>query len=270
MSLLNRNLAPISASAWREIDSEARDTLKVLLGGRKLVDFKGPEGWELSAIPTGRVAEIADAGDSGVRICQREVQPLVELRRIFEIPRTELDAIDRGAGDADLDPVVQAARALAQAEDRAVFSGLPDAGIAGIRPSAPYDALAISEDYENYPAVVARAVSMLRNAGVSGPYGIALGPRCFRGLSETAVNGFPVMTHVMKLLDGPIVSVPAIDGAVVISVRGGDFEFTSGRDCSIGYLDHDSEAVRFYIEESFTFRVLGEDAAVPLSYATSG
>ena len=51
----------------------------------------------------------------------------------------------------------------------------------------------------------------------------------------------------------------------MISLRGGDFELTVGQDFSIGYLDHDAERVRLYIEESFTFLVLSAQAAIPLS-----
>jgi uncharacterized linocin/CFP29 family protein len=75
------------------------------------------------------------------------------------------------------------------------------------------------------------------------------------------------MEHVRRLLDGPIVWAPAVDGAVVLSVRGGDFELTVGQDFSIGYLEHTASAVRLYLQESFTFRVLAAEAAVPLAYA---
>jgi uncharacterized linocin/CFP29 family protein len=75
------------------------------------------------------------------------------------------------------------------------------------------------------------------------------------------------MEHVRRLLDGPIVWAPAVDGAVVLSLRGGDFELTVGQDFSIGYLEHTASAVRLYLQESFTFRVLSAEAAVPLAYA---
>jgi uncharacterized linocin/CFP29 family protein len=266
MSNFNRDLAPLSPAAWQEIDDEARNSLKVLLAGRKLVDFSGPAGWNLSAVTTGRAIDIGSEAPEGVQIRKRVVQPLVELRREFEIRRTETDAIDRGAKDADLDPVAEAARAIALAEDGAIFNGLADADIPGMKPSAAHDALTISTDYENYPAVVAQAITTLRNAGIGGPYSIALGPRCYTGLNETTVNGFPVINHVARLIDGAIISAPAIDGAIVLSSRGGDFEFCCGRDFSIGYLDHDATSIQLYIEESFTFRVLGADALVPLAY----
>jgi uncharacterized linocin/CFP29 family protein len=109
-------------------------------------------------------------------------------------------------------------------------------------------------------------VSNLHGAGVGGPYAIALGPRCYTGLTKTTHNGFPVIDHVRKLVDGPIVWAPALMGAAVISQRGGDFELTVGQDFSIGYLEHSATAVRLYLQESFTFRVLTPEAAVALRY----
>ena len=87
--------------------------------------------------------------------------------------------------------------------------------------------------------VVGEALGVLRRAGVAGPYGIALGPRCYAGLTETVTSGgYRVFDHVKRLLDGPIIWSLGVDGAVVLSMRGGDFALTVGQDLSIGYLDH--------------------------------
>jgi uncharacterized linocin/CFP29 family protein len=74
---------------------------------------------------------------------------------------------------------------------------------------------------------------------------------------------------VRDLIDGPLVWAPGLDGAVVLSMRGGDFQLTVGQDFSIGYLDHDAERVRLYIEESFTFWLQTPEAAVPLAFPTT-
>jgi len=91
----------------------------------------------------------------------------------------------RGAKDANLDPVRHAARAAALAEDRAVFHGYPQAGIGGIVEASAQSKCTLSEDYAAYAGVVAEATHKLRSAGIGGPYAIALGPRCFTGLSKT-------------------------------------------------------------------------------------
>ena len=47
-----------------------------------------------------------------------------------------------------------------------------------------------------------------------------------------------MLNVVRKLVDGPMMWAPAVNGAVVLSTRGGDFELTVGRDLSIGYVSH--------------------------------
>jgi uncharacterized linocin/CFP29 family protein len=265
VNALLRELAPIPAQAWREIEAEAKRTLQVMLAARKLVDFNGPLGWEAAAVNLGRLSEL-QSHEAGVQSRLRTVQPLVELRVPFELSREELDAVTRGAADPDLDAVREAARKAAAAEDRAVFHGYPEAGIRGIGQAAAATALSISDDYREYPALVAEAINILRFAGVQGPHSVLLGPRCYTGLIKTTHGGFPVIEHVRRVLDGSIVWAPAVNGALVASARGGDFELTVGQDFSIGYLDHTATSVRLYLQESFTFRVLSPEAAVPLVY----
>jgi uncharacterized linocin/CFP29 family protein len=268
MNHLFRELAPVSSAAWQEIDKEAKRTLTIMLAARRLVDFVGPEGWSTSAVGTGRTAPVASPGP-GVDAKLRSVQPLVELRVPFEMRRSELDAVDRGARDPDLDPVIAAARTIAIAEDRAIFHGYAAAGIRGICEAQAEVAIPLSDDYEAYPVIVAAALNKLRNEGVSGPYAIALSERYYADLTESTKGGYPVLEHVRRLVDGPLVWAPGLEGGLVMSTRGEDFELTVGQDFSIGYLDHDAERVRLYIEESFTFRILSPQAAVPLAYGAS-
>ena len=44
MNNLHRELAPISDSAWAQIEEEAARTLKRYLAGRRVVDVKDPGG----------------------------------------------------------------------------------------------------------------------------------------------------------------------------------------------------------------------------------
>ena len=268
MNHLLRELAPVSGPAWEAIEEEASRTLRHFLAARKLVDFSGPHGWEHSAETLGRVDPLSAAPATGVDAAIRRMQPLAELRTPFELSRRELEAIDRGSRDYDLEVVIDAAKQAAAAEDSAVFHGYDDAGIAGISETTPHSPIVISDDYNQYPGTVARAVAMLQAAGIAGPYAIALGPRCYTGVIETTERGgYPVLEHIRLILGGPVVWAPAVDGAVVVSLRGGDFELTCGQDFSIGYLDHDADSVRLYLEESMTFRALSPDAGAALVYS---
>jgi uncharacterized linocin/CFP29 family protein len=266
---LNRTNAPISNDAWDLLDEEAKTQLTPALAARKLVDFSGPHGWEYSASNLGRVNRVAGSPVDGVEVRQRRVLPMIELRDEFTISREELRNADRGAEDAELGPLDEAAQRIARAENTAVLHGFAAAGIAGVTEASSHPPITLSEDFDDYPGHVAKAVEMLLAAGVGGPFGLALGPRCYTGVIETTEHGgVLVWDHLRQILGGgPIVWAPGVDGAIVVSLRGGDFLYESGQDLSIGYDSHDRDNVYLYLEESFSFRVAGDEAAVALVHS---
>jgi uncharacterized linocin/CFP29 family protein len=265
MNHLLRSLAPITDSGWELLDREAREHLTPALAARKLVDFAGPRGWEHSATNLGRTTAVASAPSEGVDAVQRRVLPLAELRASFTVSLSELRDHDRGAVGVGLEELDEAARRIAVAENVAVFHGWTDASIAGITDTSPHKALPLDKNADTYPRPVAGAVERLLESGISGPYGLALGRDEYTRVAETAEHGgYPLFDHLHKILGGPIVWAPGVKGAVVLSLRGGDFLFESGQDLSIGYERHDAEAVDLYLEESFSFVVATSEAAVAL------
>lgn len=266
MSHLLREHAPISEASWGLVDEEARTRLTPALAARKLVDFAGPLGWEHSATNLGRVEPVAQTPVEGVVAARRRVLPVVELSAPFTLSRDELRDADRGAADVDLAPLDAAARRVATAENRAVFHGWEAAGIDGIAQASPHEPIALGEDCSRYPRHVASAVEALLDAGIGGPYGLALGPHAYTMVLETGeYGGYPLLEHLRKILAGPLVWAPGVDGGVVLSQRGGDFLFEAAEDLSIGYDAHDRDGVDLYLIESFTFRVATPEAAVALT-----
>jgi len=264
MNNLHRELAPISDAAWSEIEQETSRTIKRYLAGRRVVDVQGPGGIALSAIGTGHSRNVAAPAD-GILARQREVKPLVELRVPFELDRQQIDDVERGASDSDWQPAKDAARLLAFAEDRAIFEGYAAAGIAGIREATSNPVLTLPADIRAYPDVIAQALGKLRLEGVNGPYSVLLGADAYTALSETSDHGYPVLRHIKGLVDGEIFWAPAIDGAFVLTTRGGDFGLYLGEDVSIGYSSHDDKTVRLYLQETFTFLLLTTEASVALT-----
>ncbi|MFC9893536.1 family 1 encapsulin nanocompartment shell protein [Nocardia sp. NPDC127579] len=264
MNNLHRELAPITSEAWQAIEEEAGRTFKRHIAGRRVVDLSGPHGADYSAVGLGRTQPIS-APDNGVQARQRLVAPLVELRVPFTLSREELDNVERGAQDADLDPVKDAARKIAFAEDRAIFEGYAAAGITGVRASASNAPIPVPTDPTQVPEAVAQALSALRLAGVDGPYSVLLSADLYTAVSETSDHGHPIRTHIERLIpEGEIIWAPAIDGAFVLTTRGGDFDLRLGQDISIGYLSHDAENVQLYFQESLQFLVYTAEAAVAL------
>jgi uncharacterized linocin/CFP29 family protein len=264
MNNLHRELAPISDAAWAQIEEETKRTLKRYLAGRRVVDVPSPGGIDLPGVATGHLLSI-DPPAADVIARQREVKPLVELRVPFELTRQAIDDVERGSEDSDWQPAKDAAKNLAFAEDRAIFDGYSAANIQGIREGTSNPIVALPADVREYPDAVAHALSQLRLVGVNGPYSVLLGANEYTELAETRDHGYPILEHVKRIVDGDIIWAPAIDGAFVLSTRGGDFELNIGQDVSIGYLSHTDEVVRLYLQETFTFRVLTSEASVALS-----
>lgn len=266
MNHLLRGHAPLTDGNWKLLDDEARERLSGPLAARRLVDFIGPQGWEHSATNLGRVEAVA-APEDGIGALRRRVLPLVEVRVDFTVARAEMRDDDRGAVDVDLEALDNAAHQIAVCENSAVFNGWGEAAIAGVIESSPFEPEPLGAQADTYPRSVARAIEGLREAGVEGPYGLALGPDEYIKVIETTEHGgYPLFDHLGKILDGgQIVWAPGLAGAVVMSLRGGDFLFESGQDLSIGYDHHDADEVHLYLEESFSFVVATPEAAAPLS-----
>ena len=264
MNNLHRELAPISDAAWAQIEEETTRTLKRYLAGRRVVDVPSLGGIALPGVATGHLRSIAPPAE-GIIASQREVKPLVELRVPFELSRQTIDDVERGSDDSDWQPAKDASKKLAFAEDQAIFNGYHEADIQGIRESSSNPIVTLPADVRDYPDAVAQALSQLRMVGVNGPYSVLLGASEYTELAETRDHGYPILEHVKRIVDGNLVWAPAIEGAFVLTTRGGDFELNIGQDVSIGYTSHTDSVVRLYLQETFVFRALTSEAAVALS-----
>ena len=264
MNNLYRELAPVTEAAWSEIELEATRTFKRHIAGRRVVDVSEPGGPVTAAVSTGHLTDVTAPGD-GVLAHLRDARPLVRLRVPFTVNRIDIDDVERGSQDSDWDPVKEAARKLAFVEDRAIFEGYEAAHISGIRKSSSCPNLALPEDPREIPDVISQALSELRLAGVDGPYSVLLSAEVYTKVSETTAHGYPIREHLNRLVDGDIIWAPAIDGAFVLSTRGGDFDLQLGTDVSIGYLSHDAATVSLYLEETLTFLCYTAEASVALS-----
>ncbi|MEV5609048.1 family 1 encapsulin nanocompartment shell protein [Streptomyces sp. NPDC052225] len=260
---LHRELAPITPAAWAEIEEEASRTFQRHVAGRRVVDVTGPDGPELAAVGTGHLADITPPAP-GVSARLRGVHPLVELRVPFTVSRDAVDDVERGARDSDWQPVKDAARAMAFAEDQAIFDGYAAAGIDGLRERTSNPVLSLPAEPRDYPDTISRALTALRLAGVDGPYALLLGADAYTAVSETSDHGYPIANHLARILDGELIWAPALNGAFVLSTRGGDFELRLGQDLAIGYTAHDASGIELYFHQTLTFLPYTDEAVVAL------
>ena len=133
MNNLHRELAPISAAAWASIEEEATRTFTLHVAARKAVDVTGPDG--LGAGRRRHRSRGPDrlAGRRGHGGAARLAAGGGAHASRSRSTAREIDSVERGAQDPDWQPVKDAAKQIAFAEDRAVFDGYAAAQITGIR-----------------------------------------------------------------------------------------------------------------------------------------
>lgn len=263
---LHRELAPVSQAAWAEIEEEATRTFTRNIAGRRVVDMPEPRGTAFSSLATGHVSDGREIVP-GAQTRSRDVIPVLEVKVPFTVTRQAVDDVLRGSVDSDWQPVKDAATTIAAAEDTVVFHGYDQLGMTGMVDASSNEPIAIPEEVRDLPRSVAQALTRLRLAGVEGPYTLVVSADLYTAISETTDHGYPILEHLQRVLkeDGKIIWAPALNGALVVTTRGGDFELHLGVDLSIGYDSHDAQNVYLYLQESFAFRVASDEASVPLT-----
>ena len=248
------------------MEEEARRTFTRHLAGRRVVDVTEPGGRVLSAVGTGHLSDVEPAGRRACSPGARRARPVVELRVPFTRQPEQIDDVERGAEDADWQPVKDAARQIAFAEDRAVFDGYPAAGIAGHPAELAPTRRSPAGGAASYPDAIAQALSALRLAGVDGPYALALSADAYTAVSETSDHGYPIREHMPAgASTGRSSGRRRSRAGSCCPTRGGDFELHLGQDLSIGYLSHDAGTVDLYFQETLTFLAHTSEASVALS-----
>ncbi len=256
MDILKREQAALTERAWQEIDGAVRSVLVARLCGRKVVDVVGPLGVDTSAINLGRLDVEEKTKPGAVRYGVRQVQPLVEGRLNFDLDIWEMDNAERGARDLDLKAAEEAALTMASFEDTAIFNGFAAGGIKGLTQLDAHKPIPLTLEPAALLGALTKGIVAMNDAAVDGPYHLVVGPQVFKTLSVQQTPGYPLSKQVTELIGGQVHYSTVLQGALLVSGRGGDFELTIGQDLSVGYDSRQNGKVTLFVGESFTFRVL--------------
>jgi uncharacterized linocin/CFP29 family protein len=259
MDFLRRNLAPVSPQGWNEIDAIARETLAANLSGRRFLDVDGPHGLGFAAVSLGRLEVPKAAKGDKVSYGVRRVLPLVETRAAFALQTWELDNIERGAKDIQLDALADACREIAAFEEKAVYRGFGPASIVGLKDAVKGRELPLKLEADAFIEALAEAQTGMLKDGVEGPANLVVSPAVWKFLSRITSGG-TLRSNVERQIGGAVVYSEYVSDALLVSARGGDTELTIGQDLAIGYHSHTSTEVQFFLTESFSFRVITPEA----------
>ena len=268
MNFLRRELAPICPQAWSEIDSVAKIALSAKLSGRKFVDVDGPHGLDYASVPLGRLTlpEKQDGANVGFGYGVHQVLPLVETRSYFSLPIWELDNVERGAKDINLDAVIKSSREIAAFEEQAIYDGFAPGAIVGLEQVVKTKRIRIAKDANAVVDAVSKGLEQLLKDGVAGPANLVVSPSLWELLAHS-VPGGTLRSVIESEIGGRVIYAESLKDALLVSSRGGDAELTIGQDFAIGYHTHSATDVSLFITESFTFRVIEPEAIVGFTAA---
>ena len=252
MDFLKRELAPITANGWKEIEERATAVLSKELSARKFVKVTGPLGREVTSVTTGRM-EVKTKDD--VKYGVYKVQPLTESRICFPLNRWELDNIERGAKDVDYSSLDDGVRKAAKFEEEAIFKGLEDGQIDGIYKSSSYETLDFGKTADETLKAIFDGILKLDAAFAKKPYVLVVSNEKWYYLN-TIVKEYSLPEKLEKILGQKIVVSKSIDGAILLPFDDENIELVIGEDYAIGYQNHNESVVELFVTESFTFRVL--------------
>lgn len=252
MDFLKRELAPITANGWKEIEERAAAVLSKELSARKFIRVTGPLGRDVTSVTTGRM-DVKTKDD--IKYGVYKVQPLIESRICFPLSRWELDNIERGAKDVDYTSLDDGVRKAAKFEEEAIFKGLEDGQVDGIYKSSSYEALDFGKTADETLKAIFDGVLKLDAAFAKKSYVLVVSNEKWYYLN-TVVKEYSLPEKLEKILGQKIIVSKSIDGAILLPYDDENIELIIGEDFALGYQNHNESAVELFVTESFTFRVL--------------
>jgi len=263
MTILNRENANFPQSVWSTIDSEFAELLSQRLKLRSVIDFNDTLDFNDDAVSTGKTKKLNTYKECSVSV--REPIKTVEIKHSFVIPNQTIEDIKRGLEDFDNTAMQKAANEFAKMENRLILEGIKEASIDGILPSIPHKELKASSATDML-GVCAKCLELFDGSFINGNFKLVLSNSTNSKLAIESIGGISIRDKIIKLLGDPdaitVTNALGEGKAMLIAQRGGDFEFFSGLDVSIGYESDKKDGVELFLIESCAFRVITPEAAL--------
>jgi uncharacterized linocin/CFP29 family protein len=265
MEFLNRSNAPFSSGVWNVIDETMREFLSKRLNIRSVVDFKSQYSYETDAIATKALKSISNK--KGVSISSREPIKMLEIKKSFVLSQSVIEDIKRGIDEFDDKEFAQAANEFAAIENGMIMQGLKEANIDGIINHKEVQSLDVKSTKDILSAV-AKSLGLFNKEFVSGDFKLVISSATLAKLYTEFFDGISLKTKLDDILGANHIVVNEDIGdnkALILSQRGGDFEFCSGLDVSIGFEKELKEGVELFLLQTCTLRILSPEAAIVLN-----
>lgn len=250
MDYLRRRFGPLSDAAWKALDDAVVQTARHYVSARLVAALDGPKGWEHVGARVGTMRPCRSP-ESKATVCLPDVVLLAEIRADFSLGWGAIESFERGAPSLDAHAAEEAAREVARAEDALLLYGEPTG--TGFLTSRESQRVQVRDWAKPGHLVqdLLDAVELLDGAGIPGPYEALLpSARYYEYIRAMSEGGYPASKQLRDVL-AHVHRAPVLrEAGAVFSTRGGDFVITVGGDLSVGYRQHDRDAVHLLAVET--------------------
>jgi uncharacterized linocin/CFP29 family protein len=255
MDYLRRGSAPLSEGVWKALDEAVTRAARHVLSARRIATFDGPKGWDHLGTRLGAMRPCS-LPEGKAAVCIPDIVPLAEIRADFSLPWPNIEVFERGAPTLDTRAVEAAAREVALTEDLFLFYG-PSSGEGFLSSKeSPHVQVGNWATPGQLLVDLLDAVELLDSSGMPGPYEALLSPAgYFAYLKSMSDGGYPAARQLERVLAGVHRSTVLREAGAVFSTRGGDFVITVGGDLSVGYRQHDRDAVHLMCVETIAGQI---------------
>jgi len=261
MDDLNRHMAPFGDEIWKRIDEAAVHAARDLLTGRRFLEVDGPYGVGLTSVEVGNDDFCRQPGPEEAGAVMGRAISVPMLRKELRLSIRRVAAYREMGQPLNLNPVEDAAEAVARREEEFVYDGQPDFRLQGLL-TAEGRAHHAGGDWGNIDQAlddVLAAVNALDAQNFRGPYALALAPALYNGLFRRyAGTDMLQLEHLRRLCQRGVYKA-AIEGGVLVDPRVG--KLIIGQDLRAGYIGQDGVHYQLYVTESVVLR-LDEPRAV--------
>ncbi len=265
---LQRDQAPLSADQWRALDDVVVRTARAIIVGRRFLSIVGPFGYGLESLPTDMLSGTAtaqidllgEADGEAVAIERRRFVPLPLIYKDFWIQGRDLEASRQFGLPLDLSTAAAAASACAQSEDRLIFAGDADLGLAGLRQVEGRQTTPLG-DWNQVGqgfADVVEGVRLLTESGFPGPYALAVSPRLYAQLNRIFGNtGVLEIEQVQKLARRGVYSTSVLPEPSAVLVDSGpqNMDLAVAFDLSTAFVESTNLNHHLRVVESVALRI---------------
>lgn len=129
---LNRGAVGIPDALWERLDKAAQEAAADILTARRFLDLEGPFGVGLTSVEIGSESYCRPADKNLAGVVASRAIALPALQQLFELSIRRVEGHLAMGLPLDLNPVQEAAEAVARREDEIVYYGIEELGIAGL------------------------------------------------------------------------------------------------------------------------------------------